>query len=216
MKRFRNLTITGAPAQLHDLAAAVCRILPPNWKHDVEAEERLRSLSGDGTAGYAFARDGDPTVPPTGLLLMLEASRLWVPNIVPRESGQISVDQYNGILLEFALFVEPLLQTFPGLRIEISSDQVGITEWVSPQAAELLKRFSTLANMSTGSSHPYDFRRWAAFIVRTHKDGSKLYPDDLRQWLVEGLGWPPEPADKLSLEYEFARSLLEAYDQDEA
>lgn len=216
MKRFRNLTITGAPAQLHDLAATVCRILPPKWRHDVEAEARLRSLSGDGTAGYAFARAGDPTIPPTGLLLMLEENRLWVPNIVPRESGQISIDQYNAILLEFAQFVEPVLQNFPRLRIEISSDQVGITEWVSPQAAELLERFSNLANMSTGSSHPYDFRRWVAFIVRAHKDGSKLYPDDLRQWLVEGLGWPPERADKLSLEYEFARSLLEAYDQDEA
>lgn len=216
MKRFRNLTITGALAQLQHLAHAACRALPANWHHDLEAEERLRSLSGDGAGGYAFARDGDNTIPPIGLLVMLEESRLWVPNIVPRETGQISIEQYNLVLLEFASFVEPLLQTFPGLRIEISDDRVGITEWVSPQAAELLKRFSTLANMSTGSAHPYDFKRWALFIVRTHKEGSKLYPDDLRQWLIEGLGWPPERADKLALEYEFARSLLEAYDQDEA
>lgn len=213
MKRFRNLTISGGASDLHDLILKVSQALPPNWKHDTDAEQRLKEISGSRTEGFAFARDADAVIPATGLLLMLEGDRLWVPNIVPRESGQISIDQYNSILTEFSNVIEPFLRGRNDLQKEMTSEQVGITEWVSP-AADLLKRFSTLANMATGSSHPLDFRRWASFIIRTHREGSELYPDALRQWLVEALGWSLERADKLTLEYEFARQLLAAYDQD--
>ncbi len=216
MKRFRELTIAGSTVALRDLVSVLSKILPSNWQRDSTAESRLVGVAGPEVEGFAFARTADTDIPATGLLLVLEGDRLRVPNIVPRESGQISVDQYNAILVEFAHIIDTLLEEYPGLNLEISDEDVGITEWISLESAELLKRFSVLANMSTGSSHPSDFSRWASFIIKTHKEGSQLYPDDLKQWLIEELQWPLEKAETLSLEYEFAIKLLAAYDRNQA
>lgn len=214
MKRYRDLTVSGSPANLRELVSALSDCLPANWRRDAQAEERFVQVARKDAEGFAFARAADANIPATGLLLMLDDGRAHVPNIVPQQSGEISIDQYNSILVEFSDLLRPLLTQRPALTLDMTDEQVGITEWVSPDAAELLRRFSVLANMSTGSSHPSDFARWVSFIIRTHKEGSKLYPDDLGQWLVEALEWPPEKADKLSLEYEFAIKLLDAYDQD--
>ena len=120
--------------------------------------------------------------------------------------------QYNRILDEFADMLRPHLASGERLSMHLTTDDAAITDWVSVEAAELLQRFSTLANMSTGSAHPRDFERWAEFLIRVHLDGSALYSDSLSQWLVEELKWPQDRADKLASEYEFARDLLRAYD----
>lgn len=214
MKRFRDLTVSGSPAALRELVSELSDRLHANWTRDRDAEERLAEFGGKDAEGFVFARLADVNIPAIDLFLMIDGTRAQVPNIVPQESGDISIAQYNAVLVEFADLVRPLLARWPALKMEVSNEDVGITQWVSPEAAELLRRFSVLANMSTGSSHPSDFGRWAAFIIRVHKDGSRLYPDQLQQWLVEALKWPPEKALKLALEYEFARELLDAYDKD--
>lgn len=214
MKRFRDLTVSGSPASLRELVSALSDCLPANWRRDAQAEKRFVQIARKDAEGFAFARAADASIPATGLLLMLDGRRAHVPNIVPQQSGKISVDQYNSILVEFSDLLRPLLTQRPALTMNVTDEQVGITEWVSPDAAELLRRFSVLANMSTGSSHPSDFARWASFIIRTHREGSKLYPEDLEQWLIEALDWPSVKAGELSLEYEFAIKLLDAYDQD--
>lgn len=169
MKRFRDLTISGSPAALREFLSVLSDRLPANWTRDVEAEARLLSVAGKSSEGCAFARAADADFPATGLLLMIDGNRAWVPNIVPQESGEISVAQYNAILLEFANMLRPLLAHRPALKLEVTDEDVGITQWVSPEAADLLRRFSVLANMSTGSSHPSDFGRWAAFIIRVQR-----------------------------------------------
>ena len=67
--------------------------------------------------------------------------------------------------------------------------------------------------MSTGAAHRLDFGRWAHFLIQVHKEGSTLDSDLLSRWLVEELEWPPERADELTREFEFARDLLKVYDQ---
>lgn len=213
MRRFRDLEILGPTKVLRDLIAALPATLPENWRRDAEAEGGFAEVAGPDVEGFAFARTADGVAPATGILLMLEGDRLRVSNIVPLESGQISIRQYNAVLEEFAGLLGPELGRREALRLEMTGDEVAITEWVSPEAAKLLQSFSVLANMSTGSSHPSDFARWAAFIIRVHKDGSRLDPDNLQRWLVEVLDWPQEKADELALEYEFARAILEAYDR---
>lgn len=214
MKRFRDLEIMGPAGELRRLMTALPASLPAQWQRDSEAERRLTGIAGPEAEGFAYARSGDGRAPAAGLLLMLEGHRLRVSNIVPQESGQLSVGQYNAILEEFSGVLGTQLEHWPALELKLSDEDVAITEWVSPEAAVLLERFSILANKSTGSAHPSDFARWVAFIIRVHREGVDLYPDDLQKWLIEALGWPPEKASKLAVEYEFARAVLEAYDSD--
>ena len=121
--------------------------------------------------------------------------------------------QYNRVLDEFADMLRAHRPSDPQLRIHVTSDDAAITDWVSSDAADLLKYFSSLANMSTGSAHPLDFERWVRFLIQVHKEGSTLHSSFLSRWLAEELGWPPDRADDLARDYEFARDLLRDYDR---
>ena len=214
MKRFKDLDITGPDRQLLALVETISTNLPDDWRRDPEAEARLAEVAREGKdAGFAFSRDAKDGHPRIGLFLARERGRLHVPNIVPLDAGELSMAEYNRILDEFAGMVRRYLPSEGQLKVQVTSDEATITDWVSVEAAALLQSFSTLANMSTGSAHPRDFERWAHFLIQVHREGSSLYSDSLSRWLVEELKWPSDRADKLAREYEFARDLLRAYDR---
>ena len=193
---------------------AVSTNLPADWHRDPEAEVLLAKVDREGKdASFAFSRDAKDGDPKTGLFLARECGRLYVPNIVPHDAGELSMAQYNRILDEFAGMLRTHIPSGSQLTMGISSEDVTIKDWVSDEAAELLQRFSTVANKSTGSSHPRDFERWADFLIQIHREGSTLDSDPLMRWLVEELNWPPDRAGKLAREFEFARDLLQAYDR---
>ncbi|MCY4587442.1 MAG: hypothetical protein OXB98_15500 [Bryobacterales bacterium] len=214
MKQFKDLYITGPVEQLDALVAAVSTNLPDDWHRDPEAEALMAEVDREGKdASFAFSRDAKDGDPKTGLFLIRECGRLYVPNIVPHDDGELSMAQYNRILDEFADVLRAYVPSDSQLTMDVSSEDVTITDWVSDEAAELLQRFSTIANKSTGSSHPRDFERWADFLIQVHRERSTLYSDSLKQWLVEELNWPPDRAGKLARQFEFARDLLQAYDR---
>ena len=74
-----------------------------------------------------------------------------------------------------------------------------------------LKSFSNNANMST--LHPLDSERWRKFLLLAHKDKVDLDAQILTRWLVEEWRWPEDRAFDLAVEYEFARELLDDYDE---
>jgi hypothetical protein len=213
MKVFKELAAAGPPEKLASLVETMATGTPKRWRRDLAAESRLRDLTlPTDPPGFAFTRDATPTEPRSGIFLMLEHDHLRVTNIVPRESGELSIDQYNAILDDFASSILRPAAIGAGVKIEESSAEADLTRWVTPTAAELLRRFSGAANKATGSSHPMDFRRWAAFLIQTHRDRSELDAETLARWLVEELGWSPEVANRLVREFEFGRELLRAYD----
>ena len=214
MKQFKNLDITGPVEQQLTFINDVSANLPDHWHRDHDAESRLEDVdrvSKDSWFAFTYeTKDGEP---PSRLSLVRENKRLYVSNIVPLEFGQLSIAQYNRILDEFAGILSNHLSTDSDLAINVTNDDAAITDWVSTNAVELLKRFSVLANMSTGSSHPNDFQRWVDFLIVVHKEDSNLSSEFLAQWLDEELGWHSDQARELASEYGFARDVLRAYDQ---
>ena len=213
MQQFKDLDITGPVEQLDALVDAVSTNLPADWHRDPGVEAFL--AKGDREwkdASFAFSRDAKGSDPKTVLFLVRERRRLYVSNIVPHD-GELSMAQYNRVLDEFADMLRTHVSSDSQLTMGVSSEDVTITDWVSDEAAELLQRFSTVANKSTGSAHPRDFERWADFLIQVHREGSTLYSHSLKRWLVEELDWPPDRAGKLAMEFEFARDLLQAYDR---
>ena len=116
--------------------------------------DRLHPTETD--AWFAFTREAGEDEPKIGLSLAHERGRLHVPNIVPLDAGDLSIDQYNRILDEFEDTVRTHVPPDSELDVRVTSDRAAITDWVSSDAADLLKYFSTLANMSTGAGHPLD------------------------------------------------------------
>lgn len=216
MKQFKELEITGPVEQMPSFIDHVSANLPTHWRRDFEAEARLEQANHvRKDSWFAFIYKSEDDEPSSNVFLTLESGRLYVPNITPLEPGRLSIAQYNRILDEFADILHIHLPLDSALKINVTSDVAAITDWVSPKAEELLDRFSNSANKSTGSSHPSDFQRWSAFLIEVHKEGSshRLSSDFLAKWLEEELGWSSERANELAIEYEFARDVLQAYEQ---
>lgn len=208
-KIFRELTITGAADRLQQLGEAMRAHLPGHWQRALEREkDNAAMFSHEEGPLYIFERAATADLPAAGLAMLGREGGLSVINIVPLELHQLSIHQYNAILMEF--FEAAVAPAVAGLQLtaHLTDDTASITKWLSAPAADALRCFSNLANHSTGSAHPRDRERWFAFLVLAHQELSTLDTDMLKRWLVEEGGWSLDMASDLAIEYEFARSLL--------
>jgi hypothetical protein len=209
MEIFRDLYIHGSGEQVAAMIAEVERSPSGGWTRDSVAEARMRSIATDGPATYCFSCTQEAGRPAAMVFLAEKEPGLYsVSNVVPQRQHQLSYREYNGILEEFC---ERLLRPpaeRAGWRIELTATEADLRHWLSPGAAERLRRFSASANKSTGASHPSDRERWNDFVVAAHRDRGSLDSSTLRRWLIEVEGWPPEVADQLAIEYEYGRELL--------
>ncbi|EJL7929821.1 hypothetical protein NM092_003844, partial [Vibrio cholerae] len=98
------------------------------------------------------------------------------------------------------------------INVEITSGSLTVEDVVGKEAGNLLESFSSLANKSTGGSHPCDQNRWFAFIVETSKKNKYVNSSDLARVLCKQ-GWSESSAQKLVIEYEFARDLIKYMEQ---
>lgn len=182
-----------------------------DWHRDEDAERQIASRVGVPMCSFACSAKEDRHA----ANLWLAADRdgtVYVTNIVPRTVSSLSPAEYNAILEDFYhRFVEPLVAP-GGFQAELVTGDRGLEEWLSPDTAKLLTRFSDLANRSTGTAHPSDKERWFAFVVAAHKERSTLDAGLLGEWFKQE-GWPADTAIELSIQYEGERALLAFYDR---
>jgi hypothetical protein len=126
---------------------------------------------------------------------------------VPCELGELSYDEYNHIVDEFAEICQPIAKSM-GFKVRKSSEDQTLEDWISGSSAKKLRLFSAAANKSTGTSHPRDQERWYEFVVSIVDNGDPLDASTLVCWLVEEGGWPEDIAHQLAIEYEQETGLL--------
>ena len=173
------------------------------WRH---AEEREQVIF----EGFMlFERRSRDDLPASGLSLRTEHDGYKVVNIVPLEVNKISINIYNDVLNDFLNRIAKPASKNADFRIKIKPRMQSITDWTSQKAADVLHRFSVLANKSTGSGHPLDQKRWFQFLLSARRTRRRLSPHLLGRWLVEVEGWPSEIAGSLVMEYEYGMNLLD-------
>lgn len=206
MKTFQNLFIDLNGYDIESFIEQVTKSCGRNWKRAFDREENAKYFN---EKAFAFEYIGENSLPNAGLTLFEKNPGVWyVPNIVPIESGQLSIDEYNKLLIDFKeSLVSPAVQNTP-IKVELTKDQVFLEDIVGKDAADALKRFSSGANKSTGHSHPCDKRRWFEFLLAAQKSGKELYSDVLEATLIEQ-GWSEEWAHDLALEFEHDQDLLD-------
>ncbi|MCF8504173.1 MAG: hypothetical protein K9G59_04600 [Caulobacter sp.] len=200
---FQDLAIVGSKAQLDAAKTDILASLGARWS--AAPAERVRQVHGYEDV-IALEREGDDVASASGLFMMRRNDRYEVTNIVPRETGKLSRAQYNAILQDFVATIAIPVSERTAVRLELSAPMHTIEASLGEEGAQALRRFSGAANMSTGSSHPLDRRRWYDFIILVRDqdvDGGTL-----ARWLVQ-LGWPEESAHDLVSEFEFGHGLLE-------
>jgi hypothetical protein len=207
MKAFRELTIAGSPEAVERFMGALLETVGGDWERDTTSEERLLpSVTGKM---YCFVCSQQEERPRAALWLHQDApTHASVTNVFPILKGSLTRAEYNAIMAEFhRRFVKPAARE-AGVKATLSEENVSIETWVSPRTAELLRRFSRLANRSTGTTHPLDEHRWFEFVWAAHTERTGLPAEILAQWLEEDEGWPEDQAFKVAQEYEKGRALL--------
>lgn len=202
MKIFQDLFIHLNGIDYKELAQHLNSKCTDYWKpvviDDIDFKKewlRYEHIEGDG-------------LPPAGFFLTEKEKDLWyVPNIVPKMKNELTYDEYNSLLNDFAEKVlSPAIQGLP-IKIEITEPETSLQKIAGEDIAKKLKVFSSCANKSTGSSHPSDQERWFDFLCAVQKARVKLDTDMLIRLLIEQ-GWSEDKASELGVEYEFALALL--------
>ena len=213
MKTFRELELRGQHSTLKQIIESIENNLTNGWMRSPDKEKEVLAISPSKVYCFTCSKKGER-----------EASSLWldfrddetlyISNIVPQEIYQLNFDQYNLILEEFYnKFILQVAEKF-GIEPSLTSDLIQIDDLVTKDTLAKLKQFSLAANKSTGSSHPLDQKRWFNFIVHAHLETTPLNPSILKRWLIEVENWSEDKASQLTIEYEFAQSLLDFYDKD--
>jgi hypothetical protein len=209
---FRDLYLRGPVARRSDLRQALIAAAEDPWYYDPDRSAAIGRNATDADI-LAFGRKASNDLQEAGLTLWSRDDGYYVPNIVPVESGELGITQYNAILADFIeRIVRPVAHLF-NYQIDATESRQNLEDWTSVDAAKKLRVFSAAANKSTGASHPMDQRRWFDFIIAVHRSRRTIGTDRLTRWLREVEGWDEESAHALAGQYETALSLLQRYDE---
>ena len=202
MNVYRELTLTGGPEDLQRFFAEV-KASADGWERDREQETNL------GMEYVAFRKPETPHSPAAVLYLYGEprAGDYHVANVLPRDKTELSLQEYNQIVQSFYQSCVQPFEAAYRLKITLTSADADFAGTLGPRTFEMLKRFSSLANKSTGASHPLDRQRWLEFIAASIKNHDDIDTELLFQWLVEEEQWAPQEASRLSREYGLAVDL---------
>lgn len=210
---FQDMSLSGPIAKRSELRNALIAAAVSPWRVDLERSAEVARNAVTSEDVILFRCDASEKFPAAGLTLWGTPDGYYVPNIVPLEYGSLTFAQYNSILADFITrIVEPVVDKF-GFKIATTKPEQMLDDWVSPDTAVKLRRFSGAANKSTGASHPLDERRWFDFLVAAHRSGDKLDADRLARWLHEVEGWGEDSAHKLAGDFENSLDLLAYYDE---
>ncbi len=206
MKTFQNLYIALNGYDIESLIEQLTKSCGRNWKRAVDREKNAKYF---GEKAFAFEYIEKSALPNAGLTLFEKEPGVWyVPNIVPIESGQLSVDEYNKLLIDFKeALVDSAVQN-TSIKVELTKDQVFLEDILGNEAVDALKRFSSGANKSTGHAHPCDEERWFEFLLIAQKIEKKQVSEVLEATLKEQ-GWSEEWAHELACEFEYSEKLLD-------
>lgn len=209
MKVFRDISITAPASKIAKFASAISGRLPAHWTRDTKAESRLSSSDPTGKPQFCFRYDG-AEYPAAGLWLVQadDGDRLYVSNIVPSDTPQLTVDQYNGILLEFHNAVSSVPGVSDDFSIGLGEEDKAPTDFMSVESVEKLHRFSAAADKTIDVFDPKDKERWMDFVVSVSMEGADINEQQLECLLVEDEGWPRDIADDLVREYAIAREAI--------
>lgn len=209
MKTYRELYFKGTPVQLSEFVKEIRKFKGVNWKVENQT---------DCWKNYLFIDYIGEKVDKARVSIHIgdiaEDEEIKVGNIIPLEKNELSIDEYNCILMDFYNdVIKPYKEAGTDLSISQPSDDIfePLTV-ISPKALEKLESFCSLANKSTGSSHPYDRERWFEFVCQTVDDDRIFDSSTLASFLQDENYWGEKPKDFIGVMGHYAWDEEQAYE----
>ena len=209
MKIYRELYFKGNSEQLLKFTYDIEKYVVGDWK--------LRARK-TGWENYLFfdycGKDVDNASVSIYLGDNIEKGEIRVGNIVPMKKNELSVDEYNKVLLKFYYVIVNLYKD-SNLELDISQltdDIFNPATIISKEALRKLELFCNSANKSTGSTHPYDQERWFDFICQTVDDNKVFDYDTLANFLKDKDYWGTKPDGYIGVVGKYAWDENKAYE----
>ena len=209
MKTYRELYFRGTQNQLSEFVEHFREYEVGNWKTE---------KTTDRWKNYLFIDYLGESVDKARVSIYLgdriETGVLTVGNIVPLEKNQLTVDEYNAVLMQFYNdVIVPFKECGTELIIAQPSDDIFEPKSViSSTALEKLELFCSAANKSTGSTHPCDRERWFDFICQTVDDDKMFDLSTLEGFLKDKTYWGEKADNFIGVIGDFAWDEDQAYD----
>lgn len=225
MKTYRELFFKGTTAQLSSFILEIPNYATEYWSINDHETSGTRYLSFNYTGKKAPHSFVSICIDKQYML----RGTIKVGNIIPTDVNELSLDEYNNILVIFYNeIIKPYKEHGTELIIEGPTDDIfDPRSIISDQALSKLRSFCFNANKSTGSSHPCDQKRWYDFICQTVDDNKMFDYDTLAKFLqdeaywgkkdstfigvIGSFAWSEEKAYELASEYDAACSILSYY-----
>ncbi|REG90250.1 hypothetical protein [Flavobacterium aquicola] len=145
--------------------------------------------------------------------LVISDNLLYVANITPNKSGQLTYNQYNSIISKFCEEVVKS-DTIKDISINLSKEDFTIEDFAGADTALKLKNWINSANLSTLNTNHYDFKRWCDFIFTSHLTKSQLTSSQFEKFLIEDVKlYDEDLVSKIVQEYEYSLDILKEYDK---
>lgn len=161
------------------------------WQYLEEQSKKYASATGEPSC--SIMRRGDAHVPAVAVTNK-SGKTFYIANIVPRETGRMSMEEYNQVASDFAHDLRQYAKRH-GLKLTVSSssETISLREIISgKKCRELFERY---LNLHPKSYHPLDIERLDMFICCLSRHARKRIDLELlKGWLHEEKGWSEKDA----------------------
>lgn len=134
-------------------------------------------------------------------------NRFRVTNIVPKDSGKLTMDQYNAIGISFAKHFRRFLKlnNLVGV-VTVSSPTKKLSDIIKGEKCR--KLFEAWLHTPTPISHPADIESLYVFICALFRHGSDARSYEIERFLIEDRNWEPRDARFVASEIERGLEVL--------
>lgn len=211
MKCFREVTISSAILDesllVHYIESFAAQ--SDNWHVPKAKSAEYARLCGAPSCCLLSKRN---TLPPAVLHLSTRKSGgLYVTNIVPLKAGQLSLSEYNSLIIAFAQELRAKSKADGiAIRITQSKETVTLRDLITGKISR--KLFNQYVNAYPLSGHSADTKRLDKFICSIARYSRRPVDlDAFQQLLAEELKWPKVEAEKCRKRVEIGLEVLAVY-----
>lgn len=161
------------------------------WQYLEEQSKKYASATGEPSC--SILRLGDAYVPAVAVTNK-SGKTFYIANIVPRESGRMSMEEYNQVASDFAHDLRQYAKSH-GFKLTVSStsEAISLREIISgKKCRELFERY---LHLHPTSYHSLDIERLDTFICCLSRHARKRIDLELlKGWLREEKRWSEKDA----------------------
>lgn len=177
------------------------------WTHD----KSCMTGEPECTVFYYHGSDLNGSV---RLRLRQNSNGFDVSSINPQGIEDLGVQRYNDLLNNFAESVAAPAIKHNGTAMTLSNKKQSPADWLKPEAAYALYKFSINKDKRMDYFDPEDTDRWMNFLVTVHNsDLADTVFDNLERWLRHSQGLSDDLSHSLSVDLRSSAKLLKYYDR---